>query len=452
VLNHFHDPYYDRGLTVGGVALGLTAATWALEESPGLPFQEHSFDDARKAFYNGLVQTAPDLRTRELGHMFYSLGHVIHLIQDITIPEHTRNDAHLSGSSGKSLFEGYLNRNVRTFTPTHLKLSAVPIPVVALARELWASSAGIGLAQFTNSNFVSPDTNFSERRTGATAAEYPGPVLDVARRDTRVLGRCKDMEQPVPPPQTLIFYGNVMPDPLRSTPTVLTNPRMTAHSALDQYLEDRGKGLLFSINCFTIDAAAELLLPRAASYSAGLLKYFFRGRPTVLLGGGGMRIINRTVDVGRAEAMTGRFELYRDDALGRRQLLAGWDLSLLPDVTSGALSVPLLPDGDTSRCILVFRGRIGDELDGVAGQQLDRCPTAAGLAAPAVELGLDIGVGPSSGGSVACNMQGWMYLLEACCGPGEPPHFVSRCATTVAGAIAACHTSSAFFYVCRLPS
>jgi hypothetical protein len=165
-----------------------------------------------------------------------------------------------------------------------------------------------------------------------------------------------------------------------------------------------------------------------------------------------MRIINRTVDGDRAETMTGRFELYRDDALGRRQLLAGWDLSLLADVTSGALPVPLLPDGDTSRCILVFRGWIGAEADGVAAQQLDRCPTAARLAEPPVELGLDIGVGPSSGGSVGCAMQGWMYLLEVCCGPGEPPHFVSRCATTVPGAIAACQTGTASFYVCRLPT
>jgi hypothetical protein len=448
VLNHFHDPYYNRGLTIH-VQVGHRAPDWALEDVTEYPVQNHSYRDAREAFYGALILPERVSREGEFGRTFYALGHVIHLIQDVTVPEHARNDAHFVLGAGKSMTEAYIQNNREAFFPIAAKLSQAGMPVVALPRELWVNGAGTGIAQFTNANFISPDTNFTDAYTGATGGEYPKPTLDLGRVDAPALWRCRDM-QPVTLPGFLFFFGNVMPDPVGTA--TLVNSRMTAYSLFDQHLKNAMKGMIFSVNCFTVDAAAELLLPRAASYSASLLKYFFRGRPTVLLGGGGMRIINRTVDVGRAETMTGRFELYRDDAVGRRQLLAGWDLSLPADVTSGPLPVPLLPDGDTSRCILVFRGRIGDELDGVAGQQLDRCPTAAALAAPAVELGLDIGFGPSSGGSIGCYMQGWVYLLEVCCGPGESPHYVSRCATTVAGAITACLTGTAFYYVCRLPS
>jgi hypothetical protein len=242
-----------------------------------------------------------------------------------------------------------------------------------------------------------------------------------------------------------------MPDPVGVSP--LVNHRMTTYSVLDDQLRNRMKGLLFSVNCYTVDAAAELLLPRAASYSAGLLKYFFRGRPTMIFGDGGIRIVNRTTTREQSELMAGRFELYRDDAIGRRSLLASWDLSLPGEWMSRPLAVPLLGAGDTSRCILVFRGRIGQEVDGVAGQQLDRCPTADTVVGPHYEIGLSIGAGPGSVNSPDCVLPGlWLYVLEVCCGPGEPPHFVSRCASTVAGAIAACQTSTAFFYVCRLPS
>jgi hypothetical protein len=404
-----------------------------------------------------LTRAEPAGRERELGYTFYALGHVIHLVQDVTVPEHARNDPHLFVGPDKSFLEGYLNSNLRAFTPSYLKLPVAPLPRVSLPRELWVNSSGTGLAQFTNANFVSPDTNFTALLTGVTGGEYPSPVLDVARKDTAPLGRCKDMGEVAPLAGSLVFYGNIMPDPVSpnpASPTLLTNPRLTAHSVLDQHLKDRGKGLIFSVNCYTVDAAAELLLPRAASYSAALLDYFFRGRPTAIFGGDTLRVVNRTSDVRRAELMSGQFELYRDDAFGRRQLLAAWSLSLAPEWSSGPLPVPLLADGDTSRCMLVFRGWIGAEADGVAGQQLDRCPTAATLAGPYVEVGLDIGSGPSSANSPGCQSGKWAYLLEICCdaGGGNVPHYSSYCASTIQGAIAACQTGSAFFYVCRLPS
>lgn len=457
VRNHFYDPYYDRGLTVsvppGIVISGVRAPDWALEDVAELSLQRHSYLDAREGFYGGLTLADPITRERELGYTLYALGHVIHLIQDVTVPEHARNDMHLSGSPDKSFLEEYLNNNIAKFTPTDLRLPVASIPTVALARELWVNPVGTGIAQFTNAHFVSPDTNFKELRTGATAAEYPSPVLDLARIETGPVGGCKDTAQPLAPPDTLVFFGNVMPDPVSpnpASPTLLVNPRMTTYSVFDQYLKNRGKGLLFSVNCFTVDAAASLLLPRAASYSASLLEFFFRGRLTAIFGGNAFRVVNRTHDARRAEVMDGRFELYRDDAVGQRQLLAAWTLRLDPDWMTGPLSVPLLADGQYARCMLVFRGRLGAETDGVAGQQLDRCPTATTVAGYYEEVGRPTGPGAKS---VGCAQDGfWSYLIEICCSPNSPPNYASYCASSPQGAIVACQSSTAWWVVCRLPS
>jgi len=447
VLTHFYDPHFDRGLTIGELSW-TRAPDWALEDRQA-DLQGYSYRDAREAFYGGLTLVGPGSRERELGHAFYSLGHVIHLIQDLTVPEHARNDAHLTDSPDRSFLEEYLNKNIAKFTPTSQALPPAGMPVVKQARELWVKATGTGIAQFTNANFVSPDTNFREARTGATGGEYPSPVLDLTRVYSGPLGACEDTTQPNPP-APLFFFKNDMPDPVPPDPAkpTLTNPRMTTYSVFDELLKRRRKPLIFSLNCFTVDAAARILLPRAVSYSASLLEYFFRGRPTAIFGDSTFRVGNRTSDARRAEVMDGRFELYRDDGGGQRQLLATWTLRLDPDRASGPLAVPLLPDGDPSRCILVFRGLLGDETDGVAGQQLDRCPTSATLAGPYVEVGL-----PAAGPGVhspGCPDGFWLYLVQLCCNPGSDPGYLWYCAPSPQGAVIACENSTPWWYVCSL--
>src|SRR5262249_30833883 len=74
VLNHFYDPLHNEGLGwLGGVA----APDWGLEPAGELDGQNHSYRDARNAFYRGLTASSPTTRERELGFTFFALGHVI---------------------------------------------------------------------------------------------------------------------------------------------------------------------------------------------------------------------------------------------------------------------------------------------------------------------------------------------------------------------------------------
>ena len=281
-LNHFYDPYHDAPL---GIA--AKAPDWALEDVGDLAGQDYSYKDARDAFYRGLTARDPATHERELGDTFYALGHIIHLIQDMAQPQHTRNDSHPNFIPvTKSWMETYIERLAgRPDFNTLFELNVDPdsVPNVTRARDLWvtgtgAQMTGSGMAEFSNANFVSAGTNFTALQPFATADRFPSPVLDLNNVSTSsFVDVCKD-GAPAPGGALgyLTFYGNGFNDPV--TGGRLDNPRMTTYSLFDQYLAASGRPPTFALNCFNLDKAADILLPRAVSYSAALLQYFFRGR------------------------------------------------------------------------------------------------------------------------------------------------------------------------------
>ena len=274
-LNHFYDPYHDVPL---GFPRGAKAPDWALEDAGDLAAQDYSYKDARDALYRGLTAHDPAMHERELGHTFYALGHVIHLIQDMAQPQHTRNDVHLNFiPSHISFMEAYIEGLAAGLS--RFKLDRLAVPDVARVRDLWVTGTGAqmtgrGMAEFSNINFVSAGTNFSDLHTGAIGSDYARPVLNTGDRTlSSTVDACQDGAHA---PGSLVFYANTLTDPLTSEG--LRNERMTTHSIFDQHLIARGRQPIFALNCFNLDAAASILLPRAVSYSAALLQYFFRGR------------------------------------------------------------------------------------------------------------------------------------------------------------------------------
>ena len=254
-----------------GMVLGVPSPEWAFEPNGDEPSQSHSYPDARRALYRGLTAADPNERNRELGHAFYALGHVIHLIQDLAQPQHTRNDAHLPFGWDESLHEEYVEAIIDQVPLHGGVLPRLPLQVPA-AIGLWTGP--LGFAEFSNSNFVSEDTNFTDLVQGATGGNYPQPILDLAFTSSLPAGVSCRNGVGVPTPMT--FHGNRFVDPV--TNGLVENPRMTTHSIFDQHLVKKGRQPLFALNCLNIEAAADILLPRAVAYSAALLQYFFRGQ------------------------------------------------------------------------------------------------------------------------------------------------------------------------------
>jgi len=92
-VNHFYDPFNDRPLTVG-IPIGFKAPDWAFDQAPFLRAETFRFSwtDARRAFRDALTSPTLNGRKEALALTFRTLGNVIHVIQDMGVPEHTRND------------------------------------------------------------------------------------------------------------------------------------------------------------------------------------------------------------------------------------------------------------------------------------------------------------------------------------------------------------------------
>ena len=273
--NHFFDPINQSGLNYGLIT-GAPAPDWALQDSLT---QDYSWQNAREYFFLGLTASDPATRETNMAKTFRALGQVIHVIQDMGSPEHTRNDPHAGileplgfPFGAPSLFEGY-----KRILGDNFIYDKYGVPSFPNTRDYWRDGNGKGLAEYTNRNFISKSTNFTLTQEGNTGVGYALPTLSIQPGWSEV----KFFHELFPgTPVTsdkVTFFFNSMEDPANLGPTEL-NTRMTAYSYFDQDLREVFETERFSINESTVKAAAEFLVPRATSYSTGLINHFFRGR------------------------------------------------------------------------------------------------------------------------------------------------------------------------------
>jgi hypothetical protein len=230
--------------------------------------------------------------------MFRILGNVLHLNQDMAQPQHTRNEVH-SGiycsshacpAGHTSVYEKYIDAratNSKSFntrrpfrqqlniTPAVLPL-AVPYPVPRFPRysDYWSTAPGpqsllgVGLADYSNRGFFTAAKNFG-------ASEYSSPPNDEARyRIASVLPTAWDGTQTPGATPVNVYYGSV-PDPFRDAAD--NDVPLTTFGIWDQFLKAKLAKPRYTLNRLNYDAMADLLLPRAVAYSAGLINFFFRG-------------------------------------------------------------------------------------------------------------------------------------------------------------------------------
>ena len=97
--NHFHDPllsWNQAGLHGDElVVLGESSLLWAQRAQDDQYFGAYSWHDARDYFYKALTSTDPGERAMNLMLTFQAVGHLMHLVQDATVPEHVRDNYHI---------------------------------------------------------------------------------------------------------------------------------------------------------------------------------------------------------------------------------------------------------------------------------------------------------------------------------------------------------------------
>ena len=314
-LAHFYDPISDTGLFTSN-----KSPDWALEDigdvNSGVDGpQEYSYKDARQYFYLALTSLPGQERSNNWGKTFQTLGQVIHHVQDMSQPEHVRNDPHLPVTD-TSWYEDYTDDHKGEAHISGLMSgNSYPIPTFNTARDFWTTRATEasellrqGIADFTNRNFVSNNTNFDYDAAGlllSTDYYYPQPVQVVSRNiaDADVLGTAgQDLCTKLKSAASNFAPGNCYIDFVETTVTDAytntssTNERASSYSVFNKYLRDYGKTVgipgvngtetargFFTLNSLNYDAAHNYLIPRAVAYSAGLINHFFRGKLQISL-------------------------------------------------------------------------------------------------------------------------------------------------------------------------
>ncbi len=170
-INHFYDPKNKegwRGKHFGRLseADGFNTAAPLAPVAP-LPSINWVKNQAAQAAYgrqfgNQTWQKAIDLYTKgQTREAFVALGHVLHLVEDASVPDHTRNDthAHIYGDPG-SPYEDASSE----FTNNHRLTVAKELAAAGLSIPYYSTieSSIEEIAVYSNENFFSEDTISNE--------------------------------------------------------------------------------------------------------------------------------------------------------------------------------------------------------------------------------------------------------------------------------------------------
>ncbi|MGH7207864.1 MAG: hypothetical protein ACREIL_00620 [Nitrospiraceae bacterium] len=369
-LHHFFDVQrVGSGLTVLGVEIGLPATDWALgRQGRGSANTQNQFSlpDARVYQLRSLTAPTRDERDVNTALLFRTLGQVTHVLQDMSQPEHTRNDPHagcvefLLGK--RSWYEDYIDTRARGIAfksrgdvSPPLVLGGYSPPSFTSYQDFWATSDRKGLADFSSRNFFSAGTNLDN------CSDLPQPPClqgAYAQRDTPF--SIRTVSGGTVSGNVRLFLRNIQ-DPV--TGAVIPEVPVSSRSVWDQHLEQRQQEPVFSLNTLVYDAIGDLLLPRAVGYSAGFLDHFFRGKLDVdvvedLVDPSRLNLVGTN---GSPEALVdGSLTVYADDPNGVRNLVTSVGVS---QVESNA-ALPTLTfqaSEDAERFVAVYQGTLGQE-------------------------------------------------------------------------------------------
>ena len=391
--NHFYDPvHYDAnhqhiGLTDGLDDWGQPSFKWATVsyyDAWPLHDKSYSWPEARGYELNALTNSSKLGRDTNLARMFFYLGHVLHLNQDLSVPAHVRNDNHMiSGTVTHTMWtEKYgtehCTNNPQWFaTQSHhdwfwwQNTAGFKTLEDFWNRDLLSSNGAsaliadanttdrkpLGLSEFCNGNFISEHAPYSEffNIHGKHWFQYPSlanttqPKLNpnnmAGSVNTTELENHKE--------------GNRLRIRKTGAGIVVTN-----HSALN-YLAVKNTPKLGNSQMQVtltmhddkvLQEYHDILLPRAVEYSAGILDYFFRGTFAFGVSGDDSQSSITVYNTSSQDFYDGAFYVLID-ADGVRTLVQSNHLDgLLP---SGGSTSFTCNYAATNKYLLFYQGTIG---------------------------------------------------------------------------------------------
>ena len=291
-LNHFYDPLHESALVFTKWApdgcywlpVGdFTARQWATSTADN----EFGLTNARMAFLRMLTSKTSASRDESTYQLFTTLGHLMHLVQDMAQPQHTRNDAHptsdgdfvkkpLDWMKRRSRYEAWCRDNASALT-----YSGYPIVDFPTYSAYFAVNGGRGLAQYSNRNFVTEQTNYSDPECDPFHFVEPAETRAVPREELHTVTTTKYLPDGSGATIQVVAYTDTVLSFATSdsyTNSAEVNQNHSVYSLFDYDLGEAGKSPVYSLPPASLQSQADLLVPRAVGYSAGFLQHFFRGQ------------------------------------------------------------------------------------------------------------------------------------------------------------------------------
>lgn len=361
------------------------------------PENEDNWSKARVYQLAGLTSSSKTIREENLAHMFYSLGHIIHLNQDLSQPDHTRDDAHPVKSHAFIENFGDAHRNhPEWFNPqrhgwAYWRDQAHFTKLLDFwdrdrfkggsAAALIAEASGnaehkLGLAEFSNGNFLGEDALYAENIRDTNETHYfPFPKLaDTDQPKLKAGGWWSYMDS------SILADGTQAPRPFLKK---LGSGVQVQHHSVLKYLGAMNMGKMGSLpgaSAISIDAPEvlkdyhDILVPKAVEYSAGILDYFFRGQIDYgIVSYSPTEWVVTVKNVSGESFKGGAFTLLADDTGGNRTTIMTVPLAsneVLADGETREMHLNTAPIA-TSKYMLVYQGTIGLKTDGTPNDPVD---------------------------------------------------------------------------------
>ena len=266
---------------VSSIIWGLTGGTF----QPGAPTNNFTWQAANQkyaaAFRNSTTKRA---RLRNEVDMFRSVGHCLHLLQDLYQPSHTRDDLHPGHGvpiAGGSTLETWAGVNVR---PVEGGMEA-PSVIVAGANNLDPNPRPTFQAYLTDASLDTSTTYFSDDTFPSNPGSPQLPntstytIVPILRNTPSLWSSML----PTGPVAIQYLQANVTPEPDADTTgnpflgVVVRDGTSVGGRTWTQLAEPYLTDISGQMRGPLLDNA-ENLIPRATAQSAGVLNHFFRGR------------------------------------------------------------------------------------------------------------------------------------------------------------------------------
>ncbi len=279
--NHFYDPQNGgKGLTIG-YGDRVDAITWAeMGADLGSYFDkrsnEYSYEKALEYFRKGFIEKNPNERKRYRAKMFASIGYLLHMLNDMNVPAHTRDDSHPNGDPLEIWMRGgeegrdaggfkIIKTQLSNPNPTILSVVKTVDPLkYSSFRDFYEQQAN-----FTGDNFYSEDSISVNGGTFGGYSDY------------------HPMESEVN-----VYTGDGTGF-ITSNSTDLGNaPKLAMMQKSKIPFKDYWYGMEIDGDKSVLIDNGVNLIPKAVANAEGFLNYFFRGRLKATLKDGNLTIEN----------------------------------------------------------------------------------------------------------------------------------------------------------------